>query len=133
MPLVQGIKRINPLDLNKNVTIGIAFPLNSTNLFKGTQTIAEQAKANLLNILLTTKGERVNEPNFGVGVKHLLFEQNIDLELLQTRIENQVARYVPNINIKSIEASSEEHTVLIKIFYRSTLDGVEDNIQLNFR
>ena len=37
MPIIQGIKRISPLDLNKNVTIGVAFPLDETNMFKGTK------------------------------------------------------------------------------------------------
>ena len=27
MPIISGIKRISPLNLNKNVTIGVAFPL----------------------------------------------------------------------------------------------------------
>ena len=50
MPIIQGIKRINPLDLNKNVTIGVAFPLDETNMFKGTETVEEQTKANLINL-----------------------------------------------------------------------------------
>jgi hypothetical protein len=56
MPIIQGIKRINPLDLNKNVTIGVAFPLDETNLFNGTETIREQVKSNLINLLLTQPG-----------------------------------------------------------------------------
>ena len=39
MPIIQGIRRISPLDLNKNVTIGVAFPLNESNMFKGTETL----------------------------------------------------------------------------------------------
>ena len=72
MPIIQGIKRINPLDINKNVSIGVAFPLDETNLFKSTQTEKEQIKSNLINVLLTEQGERVNLPNFGVGLKNLL-------------------------------------------------------------
>ena len=52
MPLINSTKRINPLDLNKNVTIGVAFPLDETNMFKGTPTTREQVKTNLLNLLL---------------------------------------------------------------------------------
>ena len=74
MPIVNSIRRINPLDLNKNVKIGVAFPLDETNLFSGTETVREQIKSNLLNILLTYPGERVNLPSFGVGLKNLLFE-----------------------------------------------------------
>ena len=79
MPIIQGIKRINPLDINKNVTIGVAFPLDETNLFNGTETIREQVKSNLINPLLTQPGERVFLPKYGVCLKYLLFEQQINL------------------------------------------------------
>ena len=54
MAIVQGTRRINPLDLNKNVTIGMAFPLDETNMFQGTESVKDQIKANLLNVLLLT-------------------------------------------------------------------------------
>ena len=77
MPIVNSTRRISPLDINNNVSIGVAFPLDDTNMFKGTQTLKDQVKSNLINVLLTQQGERVMEPDFGVGLKHLLFEQNI--------------------------------------------------------
>ena len=52
MPIIQGIRRINPLDLNRNVKIGVAFPLNEVNITTGTQTVNEQLKTNFLNLLL---------------------------------------------------------------------------------
>ena len=55
MPLIQSSRNISPLDINKNVSIGVAFPLDSTNMFKGTQTVKEQIKSNLLYILLDRK------------------------------------------------------------------------------
>ena len=85
MAYINGNRRINPLDINKNVTIGVAFPLDDVNMFKGTQTLKEQVKNNLINLLLTEPGERVNEPNFGVGLKNLLFEQNPDIETLKEK------------------------------------------------
>jgi len=75
MAYINGNRRISPLDINKNVTIGVAFPLDEVNMFKGTTTVKEQVKSNLINLLLTERGERVNEPNFGVGLKKLLFER----------------------------------------------------------
>ena len=49
MPINQGTKRKNPLDINQNVTIGVAFPLDETNMFTGTPNTKEQVKNNLLN------------------------------------------------------------------------------------
>tara|TARA_Y100000004_G_scaffold178358_1_gene220865 strand:+ start:250 stop:660 length:411 start_codon:yes stop_codon:yes gene_type:complete len=134
MAIIRGIKRISPLDLNKNVTIGVAFPLDDKNLFSGTQTLQEQAKSNLINLLLTDKGERVNLPNFGVGLKNLLFEQNIDLFLLKEKIQTQTSRFIPNIVVTDVQTglSNDEHTLYVKIVYRSTLDNQIDSVQLNF-
>jgi phage baseplate assembly protein W len=135
MPIITGIKRKSPLDLNNNIRIGVAFPLDENNMFKGTETVMEQAKSNLINVLLTYPGERVNLPNFGVGLKKLLFEQNIDLENLKLKIQSQANTYVPNIKVKNIEInmSEDKHTIFITIIYQSTLDGSEDAIQLNFK
>ena len=89
MPIIKGIRRINPLDLNKNVTIGVAFPLDETNMFSGTETVEDQNRANLISILLTQPGERVGEglEDFGVGVKNLLFELSTMTILISLGIE----------------------------------------------
>ena len=134
MPIIKGIRRINPLDLNKNVTIGVAFPLDETNLFNGTETIREQVKSNLINLLLTQPGERVFLPKYGVGLKYLLFEQKIDLESLKNNIQLQINRYVPNISLTHIRSSksTDEHKITIFLSYRYLLDNSQDTIQLNF-
>ena len=134
MPIVQGIRRINPLDLNKNVTIGVAFPLDENNMFSGTETVQDQTKTNLINLLLTQQGERIGLPRYGVGLKNLLFEQNIDLELLTEKIALQSSIYIPGIKILNVDTSLSEdnHTLFLRITYKSLLDGNLDSIQLNF-
>ena len=64
MPIVNSTRRISPLDINKNVSIGVAFPLDDTNMFKGTRTLKEQVKSNLINVLLRLPGERIY-PDYG--------------------------------------------------------------------
>ena len=105
MAILQGIKRISPLDLNKNIRIGVAFPLDETNLFTGTQTIKEQVKTNLINVLLTFPGERPMLPRYGVGLKKLLFENDIDTVLLQEKINYQVDRYVDYVKVNNFNLS----------------------------
>ena len=134
MALRQSITRINPLDLNKNVTIGVAFPIDEVNLFNGTQTMKEQVKSNLINLLLTDPGERVFEPNFGVGLKKFLFEPHMNTINLEEVIQEQVNIYIPEIQIEGVRAnfSPDEHILYLKIIYRFLLDGSNDSIQLNF-
>ena len=134
MAIINENRRINPLDLNRNATIGVAFPLDEVNMFKGTQTIREQVKSNLINLLLTEQGERVNEPNFGVGLKKLLFEQNPNIEILKERISNQIEFYIPTISLLDINVNFEndEYKLFIIISYSFNLDRSKDAIQLNF-
>ena len=135
MPLIHGVKRINPLDLNKNVTIGVAFPLDENNMFSGTETMQDQIKANLINLLLTEPGERINLPKYGVGLRNLLFEQKISLDILQEKIQNSVSRYVPNVQIANVRTglSEDQHTLFVSIVYKYMLNGEVEKIQLNFK
>ncbi len=134
MAYINGNRRINPLDINKNVTIGVAFPLDEVNMFKGTQTLKEQVKSNLINLLLTEQGERINEPNFGVGLKKLLFEPNLNLEILKEKINTQIQFYIPSITLLNVDSTQleDEYKLFIVISYNFNLDGSEDAIQLNF-
>ena len=93
-----------------------------------------QTKTNLINLLLTYPGERINLPTFGVGLKKLLFEQNIDLNNLKSVIQRQINRFIPNILIESIKSgtSEDEHTIFLSLTYRYLLDNSQDTIQLNF-
>ena len=134
MAYINGNRRISPLDINKNVTIGVAFPLDENNLFKGTKTVQEHIKTNLINLLLTEPGERVNEPNFGVGLKGLLFEQNPNIEILKEKINNQIEFYIPVISLSDVNVNfeSNEYSLYITISYSFNLDKSKDAIQLNF-
>ena len=134
MPTIDNYIRINPLDLNKNVAIGVAFPFNADAVFNQTFTQKDQVKSNLINVLLTEPGERVNLPDFGVGLKNLLFETTIDTTNLEARIDNQVQIYIPEITLISAETdfSPDEHILYIKITYRYNPSSEVDAIQLNF-
>tara|TARA_R110000737_G_scaffold345832_1_gene374873 strand:+ start:10 stop:417 length:408 start_codon:yes stop_codon:yes gene_type:complete len=134
MAYVNGNRRISPFDINKNITIGVALPLDDVNMFKGTQNIKEQIKTNLINLLLTEPGERLYTPNYGVGLKGLLFEPNVDQENLNSRINQQINFYIPEISLieSKVNFIEDEHKLYINISYRSNLDGSNDAIQLNF-
>ena len=134
MPIIQSIKKISPLDINKNVRVGVAFPLNDVNIFKGTMTVKEQVKSNLINVLLTEPGERINIPNFGVGLKNLLFESNVNVEQLKENINQQISIYIPEISLVDtiVDSIPDENKLFIKVDYNFNLDNTTDSIQLNF-
>ena len=83
---------------------GFQFPTNGGTLFKPTYTSYEAAKSNLRNLLLTAKGERVMQPEFGTGLHDLLFEQMGDdfKDRLADTITESVNFWLPYINIDEI-------------------------------
>ena len=134
MPLIQNTKRINPLDVSKRTTIGVAFPLNEVNITTGTQTVNEQLKTNFLNLLLTVPGERIYNPNYGIGLKKLLFENYIDEESLFEDINNKIQFYLPEIKLNSVKTIRDTnlYKTTIKLDYNIIIDNTDDSIQINF-
>ena len=69
--------------------VGLSLPLKNGDggFFEQNLTTFDQARSNLKNLLLTKKGERVLQPNFGSGLQDLLFEP-IDDEF-ENKFEDQ--------------------------------------------
>ena len=68
------------------------------------KTLRESIKQNVKNLFLTSKGERVMLPSFGVGLRAFLFE-NFNSEVAnKIEIEGyrQVKRYMPFIKLENI-------------------------------
>ena len=133
MPVIQNTRKINPLDTNNNIRIGLGFPLNSVNMASGTTNTRDQLKSNFLNLLLTVPGERINQPNYGVGLKRKLFENNLDESTLLEDISNQTSFYMPEISLNSIKINQDidEYKTTIALDY-SIADQASDSIQINF-
>ena len=57
--------------------IGITLPLQlgNTGYFEQSFDTLTQVKSNFINLILTRKGERVHQPEFGCGIHDYLFEQ----------------------------------------------------------
>ena len=65
---------------------------------------------NFKMLMLTSPGERIMEPNFGVGLYNFLFENNgqrTRIELLD-RISQQVKRYLPFVQIEQVDFNDPE-------------------------
>ena len=108
MAYVIGRKVVKDTEEFDSYAYGITLPVKNgeSGYFEQSFTSREQAKSNLKNLLLTSRGERIMQPNFGTGLKELLFEQ-MDDELFEDRVKttvlDSVSFWLPYINIQSIE------------------------------
>jgi len=133
MPFVDSELNINPLDLNNNIAVGIVFPLMDGGIFQQSFTLKEQVKSNIINVLLTQQGERVHQPNFGAGLKIILFENDIDQSEIEGRINEQLQTYVPEVTIDQVlvDTDVDKHIIFITLIYSFLLDNSQDSIQIN--
>ena len=80
-------------------------------------------KQNFKMLILTNPGERVMEPEFGVGIRQFLFEnfQSDVYARIDQKIREQVSMYMPVVSITSIECGTsgiEDNTLAIRLEYR---------------
>ncbi len=82
--------------------------LDAQDGYKLNKTYKELVQQNLTNLLLTVPGERIMDPEFGVGLKKYLFEQDTNMlrDELSGKINEQVSRYLPFISITDITFQS---------------------------
>jgi phage baseplate assembly protein W len=94
-------------------TYGIDYPfMDSTigNYLKMTSTPEREVRANLLHLLLTRKGSRYFLPDFGTRLYEYIFEQNdvVAYNHIEDEIREGVKKYIPNLDINSINIVSAE-------------------------
>lgn len=67
-------------------------------------------KNDILQLLLTIPGERVNRPTFGVNLRNFVFEQLTDGDTisLQGEIRSKITFYEPRVDISSIDLIQDE-------------------------
>lgn len=74
-------------------------------------------KNDLLQLLLTVPGERVNRPDFGVNLRNFVFEDSTpqSLSILASEVKSAVLRQEPRVNILDLQIISDPDTNQIKI------------------
>lgn len=127
--------KILKIHLDKTVQVGISLPMSATNVFPTTFSTKEQIKSNLLNFILTNKGERLYRPNFGTDIRKKLFEPNVDFEVFKQVIYDDIGKeFIDVLDMEDIVIESDIKTdvVSIAIVYRLKSEYESDLIQLTF-
>jgi len=125
------------LDLNPDVYIGLTYPIRQgTNTdFELTKSSFEQAEYNLTNLLLTQRGERLYQPEFGSNLRRLCFEQVDDelIESIELDVKNTVEQWLPYIIINEIEVLTDDGNtskIYVQIKYSITIESFKENTVL---
>jgi phage baseplate assembly protein W len=94
-------------------TYGIDYPFKDSS--KGdylnmTEIPEKEIRANLIHLLLTRKGSRYYLPDFGTRLYEYIFDQNdmVSYTHIEEEIREGVKKYIPNLDINSINITSAE-------------------------
>jgi len=130
---------VREINENDDARFGLKFPLeyhvDKGGFFPTSKTLKEQASSNLKNLLLTVKGERVGQPDFGCEITSILFEQITDgnTDFLKEDISAKIEEFFPNIILTSLNVSQnvDFNSLIVDINYQVANTNITDNITLD--
>lgn len=104
-----------------------------------TKSLKEVAKQNFKHLILTSPGERVMDPEFGVGIRSYLFENNgpATYGQIEARIREQTQKYLPYVQIDAISFGNtetntniSENFLSVRISYLIKKLAVADSLEI---
>ena len=100
--------------------------------------VRDQISFYLKCLLLTSPGENISDPEYGVGLRRYLFEQNIEStrDSISSEVSNQISRYLPYLDLQDVQvgATSTEidaNTMSLRIFYYIPSDVTQQVFELD--
>lgn len=113
-------------DRDSAVSIGIDLPfhrdIGPDGWFATTKTTIEAVKNNIRNLLLTNRGERVFQPNLGLGLRQFLFEQITPdtIIAIQNDIRDTLSLWLPFVIIENIIVNQKDdfNRIDVKLEFR---------------
>jgi phage baseplate assembly protein W len=90
--------------------IGVTIPFNNPNgVFYQSYTNRVQVFSNVKNLLLTAKGERYMQPDFGTELKFILFENITSEDSFADRIRGEIisaiSTWLPYLSVTNLEVN----------------------------
>ena len=134
MAVELGSKIVKDTQSFNDYAIGISLPIQITNTaFEQTFQTSEQVKSNIKNLLLTKKGERILQPEFGSGLQSLLFEPNVDdfESRIEDTINESLEQWLPYVTAEEIDIDASDtlrdnNRINVSVKFR-----IGDNADLN--
>ena len=120
-----------------NYAVGITLPIQrgEDGYFRQSFKTFDQVRSNLKNLLLTKKGERIFQPDFGSGLHDLLFNPATEKfeEDLENTINDAVAKWLPyviveDINIDISKEQTDNNQAKVSLKFRQEGDQTLDTL-----
>ena len=135
--MARIVNNVFPTPGSGSVVLGFSLPMSGRAVFNPTYTTKEVVKTNLINWLLTNRGERVFRPNFGADLRALIWEGINDgtTSALEDRIKDNITSNFPTIEIKKInfDNQTDRNTINFILDYEVRNIGETDQINIELQ
>ena len=120
---------------------GLKFPLTYKDgrdgFFPRAKNVIEQASSNIKNLLLTRKGERVGQPNFGSDLFNVIFEQITEdtFDTVKQTITDAIETWLPYVTIEDIKVFTENenpNTIIVNLEFSVNVNDEQVPEQITF-
>lgn len=130
------VQKIHPLDLQPRKAVGVSLPFSAKDVFTSTYTTKDALKSNLINFMLTGKGERVLNPDFGIGLRSMLFEQATQdsRDQIDYMVRKGLSDWFPQVvvNTLTITVEPNNYTATVYLKYSVSQTNIQDELLINF-
>ena len=117
------------------ITPKIPLSLNDTELYESTEDVKEVTRFHIKNIVLTNPGEKISDPDFGVGIRRYLFESFTPATIgdINYRVRSQIARYASHVEILSVQIDpfEDDNSMSMKLSYFIPIINKSDILSFN--
>tara|TARA_R110000803_G_scaffold47825_8_gene99638 strand:- start:3834 stop:4214 length:381 start_codon:yes stop_codon:yes gene_type:complete len=120
-------------------TVNISFPFESSpvgDFLRLNSTSKRAIKSDLTHLLLTRKGDRLYNPEFGSGLYDFIFEQvdSTTISDIKTELETNIARFIPGVIVNELKVTPDPDNHHIKVNLDYTINNMSlresDNIEI---
>ncbi len=149
--MARPIYKYQPINETPDIAIGIPLPFNmaskvrkdsanyasgslaGNSVFGATYTTQDQVISNLKNLLLTQKGERLMQPNFGTNIYQMLFENNTQdiRSSIKKTLTKDINFWIPYITVNDVKllSNNDMHQLTISLHFQIT--NIGSNLVIN--
>ena len=119
----------------ETVTVGFPFAVDRAGGI-GASRADDALRAKIIQVLLTSPGERVHQPEFGCGLLDLVFEPDDDVlaAALEFGIGQALIRWLrADIVVDGVDVLAENELIHVEISYTPRADKVPQALRVSFR
>ena len=127
--MAYRIQTIDDVTTKSEIGLGVDLSFGNPGIFKTLYTTNDQSKANIRNLLLTRKGERYNQVNFGTNLLNMVFQPSNDevKEIIGIEINSALSFWLPYIVVENLSILNVDDDPsllhMIKIILKYSVDG----------